>query len=135
MESTHLTRDDARRIAGAIDDSGVFIGTAEWFESSGVTEDEYRAFMDYAMERAAQMDWLDQHRAEGYQILQTVADLKQIQVTDKGTKLVFELSASRAYDIHRLSALVGQTLDVEVYPEQMPLPIAEEAHEPLHETA
>lgn len=129
MEKGHISRDDARRIGAEIKKSGVFIGTEEWFESSGVSAEEYQAFFDCAERMAASLDWLDAHRKDGMQIRDTRATLKQIQVTDKATKLVFELSFERAGDIPALSSLVGQTLDVELFPEQMPLPIADDVPE------
>lgn len=135
MEKGHISFSDAQRVEHEIRKSGVFIGTEEWFESSGVTEDEYEGFFDMAKQRARELDWLDAHRSEGMQIRQTVASLKQIQVTDKATKLVFELSPLRTSDIPALSALVGQTLDVELFPEQMPLPIDDAQEVPEEQTS
>lgn len=47
QETAHITRDRAEAVSRAIrNKGGVFIGSADWCESCGITPDEYTAFLD-----------------------------------------------------------------------------------------
>jgi len=131
--SDHITYGRAREIERVIKGSGVFIGTDEWLETEAITSEEFDAYFAYAAERASQLDWLDQHRDGQTEIVSTKASLEQISIKAAKTVMQFELSGSHAKDIPVLSTLTGQRLAVELYPEQMPLPLAMDEAEDVDE--
>lgn len=61
-ESNHIDESVARKVSDAIrNKGGAFIGTHDWFEATGITPDEYEAFLDYGVRYAAQLDYKDAH--------------------------------------------------------------------------
>lgn len=125
MENEHISGIRAKDIATRIKGSGVFLGTQDWLDQNSVSQDEYDAFFDYAVERAAQLDWLDRHRDEEAELCPTKASLEAVNIKTGKVVLQFELAPGHAKDIPALAMLTGQTLYVELYPEQMPLPMEE----------
>lgn len=79
------------------------------------------------MERASQLDWLDHHRDEEAELCPTKASLEAVNIKTGKVVLQFELAPGHARDIPVLATLTGQTLYVELYPEQMPLPMEDAA--------
>lgn len=121
-----MSKSDARNMAQIIrNKSGVFIGTPDWCESNGVTRDEFEAFLDYAVRYAGQLDWLDSHEQLPPQ-LTTKATIDKFSGDHQKTTFQMHLSPSHRADVSTIQRFAGELLIVQLYPEQMPLPIAEE---------
>lgn len=102
----------------------------EWCNEALIDRDDLESIFELAKKQSQQLAWLEQHRKEGYEITNTSAGIKKLALDADKTQLVMEIPASLSHDVLSIQPLVGQTVKVELYPINMPLPFkAEEEQE------
>lgn len=126
MEAAHMDESAALKVADAIrNKGGMFIGTTDWYEATGVTADEYHAFFDYAVRYAAQLDYKDAN-ADMPCSLSTKAIVDKFTGDAKKVTLSLTIDPHHYGDVAKVQQLIGEPLDVTLAPVQMPLPLDDE---------
>lgn len=123
MENNHIDESAARKVENAIrNKSGVFIGTHDWFEATGVTQDEYDAFLDYAVRYAAQLDYKDAH-SDIPGAVSTKGVVEKFTGDSKKVTVQISIDPHSYGDVATIQRIIGEPLDIVMYPIQAPLPI------------
>lgn len=126
IEVPHIDESAARKVADAIrNKSGVFIGTRDWFEATGVTSDEYEAFMECAVRFAAQLDYKDAH-SDVPGAVSTRGVVEKFTGDARKVTLSVSIDPHNYKDVATVQRIIGEPLDLVMYPVQMPLPIDED---------
>jgi hypothetical protein len=122
-ESNHIDESVARKVSDAIrNKGGVFIGTHDWFEATGITPDEYEAFLDYGVRYAAQLDYKDAH-SDIPGAVNTKGVVDKFTGDSKKVTVQISIDPHNYGDVATIQRIIGEPLDLVMYPIQAPLPL------------
>ena len=125
-EQNHMDASAARKVADAIrNNGGVFLGSRDWMEANGIAEDQYEAFFDYAVHYAAELDYKDS-KADVLGSLSTKAIVEKFGGDASKVTVSLVIDPHRYGDIASIKRLIGEPMDIVMYPTQMPIPLDED---------
>lgn len=119
MAENFLSSDVAGSIRDALLNDGTFAGTESWADAHGFDLDEYRRFLDFGVDLAKMHEYRTSHM-DMPPMVEAKAVIEKGVVDKKGAKLTVSV---RAKSLSQIQPFIDETVFLEIYPEQMPLPM------------
>lgn len=121
MAETFLSPDVASSIADALKNDGTFTGTPEWADAHGFDLAEYDRFIEFGVQLAKMYEYRANHM--GIPPMVEVKGTIEKAVTDKkGTKLTVTVPSKA---LSQIQPHIDQELIIQLFSEQMPLPMVD----------
>ena len=121
MAETFLSSETALTIKEALLTDGTFTGTAEWADHHGFDLDEYDRFLDFAVQLAKMYEWRRNHESVP-PMVEAKAIIDKGVVDKKGAKLTVTVPGKT---LAQIEPIIDESVWLQVFPEQMPLPFNE----------
>ena len=119
MKEKFLDAETAAAIREALLTDGTFSGTEEWADHHGFDLDEYHRFLDFGVQLAEMYEWRNNHESCP-PMVEAKGIISKGTLDKKGAKLTVEV---RGKTLAQVEPFIEEPVVIQLYPEQMPLPM------------